>query len=359
MITRQKYITLAVLLTVIILLGAALPVYLLQNREDVQALGAIEPRPTSTLFRKPVDRLGDVIESSDQQPEDIAGNSNCTYPLLVWQNQPATWPSRILIGGKVYTQEEALMFFTEKDPSDVHTRLLQQTYTTLLNVLYGARVTVVETALAEADRWLETNPPGSQISEFTRRQGLEIAQVLEYYNEGEFGPGACQDAPAILAQLQQAAQTSPAPDTATPELQAQGVQRPLAPAPTNPPPPPPAAPPPPTEPPPPPPTDPPAPTDPPPPPPTDTPPPPAPSPTDPDPTPTPGSQHPQGVKLAEKYSVSYEEIMDWQAQGFGFGDIDKAYELSRETGAPVSQIFAYLSMGFGWGEIRELLADGD
>jgi hypothetical protein len=65
------------------------------------------------------------------------------------------------------------------------------------------------------------------------------------------------------------------------------------------------------------------------------------------------------VKLAEKYSVSYEEIMDWQAQGFGFGDIDKAYELSQETGAPVSQIFAYLSMGLDWGEIRELLDDAD
>jgi hypothetical protein len=67
-------------------------------------------------------------------------------------------------------------------------------------------------------------------------------------------------------------------------------------------------------------------------------------------------QHPQGLRLAQRFSVTYEEIMDWFCKGFGFGEIDLAYSLSQETGKPVSDIFSMRSSGLGWGLIKKQLA---
>jgi hypothetical protein len=61
---------------------------------------------------------------------------------------------------------------------------------------------------------------------------------------------------------------------------------------------------------------------------------------------------PKAETLAQAYGVSYEEIMSWFCQGFGFGEIELAYGLSRDTGMPVADIFAMRQMGLGWGEIK-------
>ncbi len=63
--------------------------------------------------------------------------------------------------------------------------------------------------------------------------------------------------------------------------------------------------------------------------------------------------HPTGQKLAARYGVSYEEIMNWFCQGFGFGEIDLAYSLSSTSGTPVADIFAMKKSGTGWGEIKK------
>jgi hypothetical protein len=65
--------------------------------------------------------------------------------------------------------------------------------------------------------------------------------------------------------------------------------------------------------------------------------------------------HPTGQKLAQRYGVSYEEIMGWFCQGFGFGEIDLAYSLSLKSGKPVAEIFAMRRSGLGWGEIKKQL----
>jgi hypothetical protein len=62
---------------------------------------------------------------------------------------------------------------------------------------------------------------------------------------------------------------------------------------------------------------------------------------------------PEGLRLAQRYQVSYEEIMDWFCKGFGFGEIDLAYELSQASGIPVSEIFRLRSVGMGWGNIKQ------
>jgi hypothetical protein len=68
--------------------------------------------------------------------------------------------------------------------------------------------------------------------------------------------------------------------------------------------------------------------------------------------------HPTGTRLAARYGVSYEEIMGWFCQGFGFGEIDLAYGLSRQAGVSAGQIFALRVSGLGWGEIKQLVAGG-
>ena len=84
--------------------------------------------------------------------------------------------------------------------------------------------------------------------------------------------------------------------------------------------------------------------------------------TAPVPTPTPGSTdcvggvpHPEGLRLAQVYGVPYAEIIGWFCEGFGFGEIDLAYGLSRDTGTEVADIFAMRRDGLGWGEIMEIL----
>ncbi len=63
--------------------------------------------------------------------------------------------------------------------------------------------------------------------------------------------------------------------------------------------------------------------------------------------------HPAGDQLAEKYTVSYIEIMGWFCQGYGFGDIQLAYHIQQQTGAPVEEVFARRAAGLGWGDILQ------
>jgi hypothetical protein len=58
--------------------------------------------------------------------------------------------------------------------------------------------------------------------------------------------------------------------------------------------------------------------------------------------------HPTGMKLAQRYGVSYAEIMHWFCDyHYGFGEIDLAYSLSRQYGKPVEEIFAMRASGMG------------
>jgi hypothetical protein len=67
-------------------------------------------------------------------------------------------------------------------------------------------------------------------------------------------------------------------------------------------------------------------------------------------------QQPEALRLAQRYNVTYDEIMSWFCKGFGFGEIDLAYGLSLSTGMPVSEIFAMRSSGLGWGQIKKQLS---
>ena len=416
MIKRHFYIAFAALLVSAVLVGVLGP-RLFNNRSQLP--DPVEPAPltTSSLFSDPLadtgstDPLADTgLDETGNQPSGRAdfSESNCTYPHVYWQNQPDVWPAQVMLGGRIYTKEDMWAMYAAENP-DLHTLLIQQIHTSFLNVLNGSEIQPVESTLGAAMKWLEDNPPGSQLSQLTGQQGRTALRVLELYNLGEVGPGACPDLHEVLAAAATATEITAPPATAIPTRppasQAQAESQPDSPPapPAAPPPedpvvevpatatnvpptdlppspvpptdvPPTSAPPtsaPPTEVPP---------TDPPPtltpepsaqpsstsePPPTSTPQPPPPPTSTPEPPPPPPAEssgscesnkdHPKGNELASAYGVSYEEIMGWHCSGWGFGEIDQAYALSRETGASVERIFEMKASGMGWGEIKKEL----
>ncbi|MEK7278309.1 MAG: hypothetical protein AAB427_13245 [Chloroflexota bacterium] len=68
-------------------------------------------------------------------------------------------------------------------------------------------------------------------------------------------------------------------------------------------------------------------------------------------------QNKAALRLAQKYGVSYDEIMGWKAEGHGFGEIDKAYGLlakTKDQGTTVAGFFALRDGGKGWGQIAKI-----
>lgn len=67
--------------------------------------------------------------------------------------------------------------------------------------------------------------------------------------------------------------------------------------------------------------------------------------------------HPVASRLAASLGVAYSEIWGWHCAGNGFGEIARAYLISREPGVnvTVAQIFAMRDEGMGWGKILKAL----
>lgn len=361
--TKQRTIALTILLGVLFILGIAVPIVYGLNQRETQAAGAIERRPTyipeNPARAVPNENLPEPAVV--QEREQVI--TNCTFPIEYWQNQPEQWPAQIAIGGKLYTKEDAFQVFTVPDP-DPQTLLVRQVYTALLNILNGANPTAIEETLGQANQWLDDNPREQELSEFTRREGLFTAQILSYYNDGEIGPGPCPETeyltayeasststpnptafPTARPATQEARSAPILPVNQPPDDEKQDVSppptqivvpQPPAPSPTVPPPTLPV------------------------PSPTSIPPTPTTAPPPPAPTAPPGDtaeqQHPRGLAIADEYGVPYDEVMSWASQGYGFGDIDRAYGLSQESGSSVDEIFDMVKQGLSWGEIKKRLS---
>lgn len=68
-------------------------------------------------------------------------------------------------------------------------------------------------------------------------------------------------------------------------------------------------------------------------------------------------EQPEALRLAQEFNTSPEDIMGWFCQGYGFGEIEQAYQLGADTQTPVETIFSYRSSGMGWGNIKKLVED--
>jgi hypothetical protein len=189
-----------------------------------------------------------------QLPVHQAGDSNptaCTYHFYYWLDRPGDWPSEVLLGSLPYSRQHIQEIF-RTEPDHPRSRLIFQMAAASLNILHGADFEIIQTILLDANSWLASNPPGASISEFNAQRGEDLATLLEGYNLGLYGPGACLDIPPTPDLTASAVPTATSTTTETPLPEPtqtpipQPTQVPSQPKPTDPPPPPPAPPSPPT-----------------------------------------------------------------------------------------------------------------
>lgn len=142
---------------------------------------------TATITPEP-SPTGPIQFSGDPIPESAA---NCTYTFEAWRQYPEAWGLALIrIGSQTYSQPEVLELFARPDP-DTQTQLLQQLFTAVINQRAGADPNAIIATLAAASDWLDQHPPASELSAEDQAAGQELAGVLEDYNQGEIGPGAC------------------------------------------------------------------------------------------------------------------------------------------------------------------------
>jgi hypothetical protein len=183
---RQRVIITAGVFVLILAAALAAP-FLIGGEQGIGTLMARRDptaRPTIPGVREAVA----VTPQSTQAPV-------CTHPPEYWIERPQTWPEQVSLGEVIYSRAEMQELFRSQDdlPASV---LLRSMYITLLNALNGADITSVSQVLEEANQWLVASPPGTRLSDFNRRRGLELSALLESYNRGDFGPGQCPGSPA-------------------------------------------------------------------------------------------------------------------------------------------------------------------
>lgn len=203
----------------ILALSIGIPLLLLSDTAPDQTFSAAGQR--DNLIR-PIPTRGTTPALAASVPEN-----NCTYPLEFWRSKPTDWPEHVTVGEVTYSREEMREIFMVAD-EDPAIDLLKHLYTTFLNILHGADMTSVEEVILDANTWLSLNPPGSPLSEFNQRRGVELVSLLEGYNNGVFGPGACPDIP-ITEELLAEGEPSGLPSIAqiTPDPQAAGEPTPV------------------------------------------------------------------------------------------------------------------------------------
>lgn len=119
---------------------------------------------------------------------------DCTRGMGYWKNHPDVWAvEEIAIGGITYTKAQAIDILKTSPGGDATYILAHQLIAAKLNVLQGADPGAVESTIDDADTWLTTHPLGSDLSDSDRAEGIALADILDQYNDGEIGPGSCDD----------------------------------------------------------------------------------------------------------------------------------------------------------------------
>ena len=126
-------------------------------------------------------------------PTAYAGPPGCTQPLEYWTMDPGTWPvDEFYFAEVVYDQESALGILLANPQGDATYVLAKQYITAQLNIASPADPTTVMEVLDSVKTWFTMHPLGSIPKNPDRKEGLEYASLLEEYNLGLQGPGACQ-----------------------------------------------------------------------------------------------------------------------------------------------------------------------
>jgi len=119
---------------------------------------------------------------------------HCTHGVGYWKSHSDAWPvEEITVGGVAYTKAVAMSILDTASGGDATYILARQLIATKLNLLRGADASALETTVMDADGWLSAHPLGTDPSDPDRADGIALAETLDQYNDGEIGPGSCDD----------------------------------------------------------------------------------------------------------------------------------------------------------------------
>lgn len=113
------------------------------------------------------------------------------HSIGYWKNHPEAWPmDKIEIGNINYTKEEALTILMGANAKDATRMLAAQLIATKLNRLsgtspyfnYSNETIRIDEAIEEADSFVESYPLGSDPQGDSRKEALQIKDVLDAYN---------------------------------------------------------------------------------------------------------------------------------------------------------------------------------
>lgn len=117
-------------------------------------------------------------------PTDAPGTGTIGY----WKNHPDAWPSdQIVVGGLVYTRDQAISLMKTPGKGDKTHNLFNQLVAAKLNVAVGNDSSCVDDALRLADEWLVDYPVGSGVKAKNaawKKDGGILHEILDDYNNG-------------------------------------------------------------------------------------------------------------------------------------------------------------------------------
>jgi hypothetical protein len=180
---KRMFVPLGMLVAGLFLVVAA-PAALMANQNSV--IGPLDPPPTSTPQASSLAIPQRQSTSADPQKEA------CTYPIEYWLTVPERWPAQITMGGIHYNRIDLLALLNSPE-EHVAVDVMRSAFGAIMNLYSGAASPWLEDALIEMDAWLAQHPPGSPVSEFNRRRGLQLAADFENFNQGLLHPGLCPD----------------------------------------------------------------------------------------------------------------------------------------------------------------------
>jgi plastocyanin len=141
---------------------------------------------------------------------ELPSGKNCTYGSGYWRRHLDNWPIAVVtLGGHIYAKEEASAILERPPQGDATYLLARRLIPAKLNVAQGADPNAIINTIVAADEWLMQHPLGSSPRNPERRQGLQLAEILENFNSGLIGPGSCPSNSGEDTVVLSAAQGSP------------------------------------------------------------------------------------------------------------------------------------------------------
>lgn len=238
---------------------------------------------------------GEALQDGDDgDDEDAVVTDACAYSQGYWKNHPAAWDvEQLTVGDTTYDQEDLLAILETAPQGDATYILIHQLIAAELNLENDAEA--IE-AIEQANDWLAEHPLGTD-PDAEREEAIMLAETLDDYNNGLLAAEACDAVAAEEEPEDDDLFFDEDDDVENDEFddEVEGERC------------------------------------------------------------TGANPHPHGQDLAARYEVEYDEIMALFCDGYGFGEIEIAFNLADESELSVEEITEMRAEGMGWGQIRKEL----